>query len=280
MWLPSHTTLAAMKWSLWLTATIALVLQLSISEGLKCHTDEDSQNPDEFQEVAAICMKNTSGSELNRSDRENKRNGNNYHKNNFGNTNDNWSSGGMGQTFPGYNSETEGYGLHGSGRCTANNDGYNNNRNNMNQNNMNGMRQKPRNRNRRSAQQSEAANVDLEDIEPCAVHCIFRQMGMLGDDALPDRSAVAKVMLRGVKDTEVKDFVQEAVEDCFDQVESDRKGSKCDLSKNVALCLRQKGRENCEDWGEQEDDQQSNQNKNGNNNGNNSNNQYGNKKWN
>ncbi|XP_021917551.1 AP-4 complex subunit beta-1-like isoform X3 [Zootermopsis nevadensis] len=82
----------------------------------------------------------------------------------------------------------------------------------------------------------------LEQVEPCIIHCIFQEMRMLDDSAEPDESMVIKVMTKKIRDPEVRDFIEESVEDCFELLEMDNKRNKCEYSKNLALCLEEKGR--------------------------------------
>ncbi|KDR20661.1 hypothetical protein L798_04449 [Zootermopsis nevadensis] len=64
---------------------------------------------------------------------------------------------------------------------------------------------------------------------------------------------VIKVMTKKIRDPEVRDFIEESVEDCFELLEMDNKRNKCEYSKNLALCLEEKGRRNCDDWEDQSD---------------------------
>nr|XP_018909253.1 PREDICTED: uncharacterized protein LOC109038604 [Bemisia tabaci] len=90
----------------------------------------------------------------------------------------------------------------------------------------------------------------LEELDACVVQCIFRQMEMLTEDARPDKNSVISVMTQRIRDPELKEFIQESIEECFDIIESDAEGGKCEYSKNFAMCLEEKGRRNCEDWEE------------------------------
>ncbi|PSN33624.1 hypothetical protein C0J52_20105 [Blattella germanica] len=93
-----------------------------------------------------------------------------------------------------------------------------------------------------------SGNSPLEKVDACIVHCIFREMHMLDDSGIPDRALVTKMMIQKLRDSKVVDFVEESIDDCFELLENDDKRNSCDYTKNLALCLEEKGRRNCEDW--------------------------------
>lgn len=48
---------------------------------------------------------------------------------------------------------------------------------------------------------------------------IFISIQQLDDSAQPDRSLVLKVMTKKIRDPEVRDFIEESVDDCFELLE-------------------------------------------------------------
>ncbi|RZF38723.1 hypothetical protein LSTR_LSTR014381 [Laodelphax striatellus] len=120
----------------------------------------------------------------------------------------------------------------------------------------------------------------LEDVEPCIIHCVFQQMRMVGSSSKPDKNSVLSVMTQKIRNPELREFIQDSVNDCFEAVESEPQYQigKCDFSKKLALCLEEKGQQNCEDWDEEDEEDDNNKRKGGNNsnrypnNGNNNNN--------
>ncbi|KAJ9597212.1 hypothetical protein L9F63_011934 [Diploptera punctata] len=126
----------------------------------------------------------------------------------------------------------------------------NNNNNNRNKNNNNNNKRNEDNENSDSLLEL-TGNSGLEQVEPCLVHCIFREMHMLDEEGMPDKTLVTNVMTKKIRDSQVTDFVEESIEDCFELLDTDDKKNYCDFTKNLALCLEEKGRRNCEDWEDQ-----------------------------
>nr|SAJ59023.1 putative odorant-binding protein [Triatoma brasiliensis] len=87
----------------------------------------------------------------------------------------------------------------------------------------------------------------LEDIDACVIHCIFRQMKMVSDESYLNRNTVLNVLTRRIKDQELKAFIQEAINECFENLDPDDE-EICDYSKSFAMCLEEKGKSNCDDW--------------------------------
>ncbi|XP_075213958.1 odorant-binding protein 59a [Lycorma delicatula] len=107
------------------------------------------------------------------------------------------------------------------------------------------------NRNNTSNSSKHVTASPLEDIDPCIVHCVFRQMQMLDGDSKPDKSGIVAVMTQKIRNPELKEFIQDSIMDCFEIIESGmRADEKCEFSKQFALCLEEKGKQNCEDWDE------------------------------
>ncbi|XP_069686096.1 general odorant-binding protein 71 [Periplaneta americana] len=98
----------------------------------------------------------------------------------------------------------------------------------------------------------------LEKVDACVIYCIFHEMKMLDSSDLPDKGKVSRVMLKKVRDPQMRDFIEESVDDCFELLDSDNKRDSCEYSKNLALCLEERGRRNCDDWDDQSEAKSSN----------------------
>ncbi|GBP46502.1 General odorant-binding protein 71 [Eumeta japonica] len=69
------------------------------------------------------------------------------------------------------------------------------------------------------------------------------------ENGMPDRYMVNHVLLKDVRSEDLKDFLQESIEECFKYyITVDRNPDKCEFSKNLMMCLSEKGRSNCDDW--------------------------------
>ncbi|KOB79007.1 Odorant-binding protein 29, partial [Operophtera brumata] len=68
------------------------------------------------------------------------------------------------------------------------------------------------------------------------------------EDGMPDRYLATHVLTKDVKNEDLKDFLQESIEECFQILDNENTEDKCEFSKNLLMCLSEKGRENCDDW--------------------------------
>ncbi|KAK7872029.1 hypothetical protein R5R35_004541 [Gryllus longicercus] len=273
-----------------LFATLLACQAARHAQALKCRTEDDDQ--DEFREVARHCMSNMSnwdrpsdergGRDWRRPGRGGGGSGGGSGGGGGGNGSGNGGGGGSGGGGGGGGSSQDshyggfGYGNRDNSRYqpqkNRNNGNNNNNNNNSNRNNQshqwnrngNNNRNDKNDKNNKDSSESSLENSDLEHIEPCIVHCIFRQMQMLDEDSFPDRTGVTNIMMRNVQDSRVKDFVEQAVDECFEIIESDTISNKCESAKNLAMCLEEKGRQNCEDWDDPPDTNKQKGNKNSN----------------
>nr|UDM59896.1 putative odorant binding protein 9 [Corcyra cephalonica] len=87
-----------------------------------------------------------------------------------------------------------------------------------------------------------------EDKKACALHCFLEHLEMTGDNGKPDKYLVTHVLTKDIKNEDLRDFLQESVEECFQILENENSEEKCDFSKNLLMCLSEKGRANCDDW--------------------------------
>ncbi|XP_059052067.1 uncharacterized protein DDB_G0284459 [Achroia grisella] len=87
-----------------------------------------------------------------------------------------------------------------------------------------------------------------EESKACALHCFLEQLEMTGDDGMPDKYLVTQVLTKDIKNEDLRDFLQESIDECFQILENENSEEKCDFSKNLLMCLSEKGRANCDDW--------------------------------
>ncbi|XP_060803458.1 general odorant-binding protein 71 [Amyelois transitella] len=87
-----------------------------------------------------------------------------------------------------------------------------------------------------------------EDAKACALHCFLENLEMIGDSGMPDKYLVTHVLTKDVKNEDLRDFLQESIEECFQILENENTEDKCDFAKNLMMCLSEKGRSNCDDW--------------------------------
>ncbi|CAG4971241.1 unnamed protein product [Colias eurytheme] len=87
-----------------------------------------------------------------------------------------------------------------------------------------------------------------ESGKACAMHCFLENLQMTGDNGMPDRYYVTNVLTKDVKNEDLRDFLQESIEECFQILDNENTEDKCEFSKNLLFCLSEKGRSNCNDW--------------------------------
>uniref|UniRef100_A0AAU8BE14 Odorant-binding protein n=1 Tax=Conopomorpha sinensis TaxID=940481 RepID=A0AAU8BE14_9NEOP len=87
-----------------------------------------------------------------------------------------------------------------------------------------------------------------ESDKACALHCFMQELDMTGENGMPDKHMVLQVITKGVTNDELRDFLQETIEECFAILQNENTKDKCEFSKNLMMCLSEKGRANCDDW--------------------------------
>ncbi|XP_053609963.1 uncharacterized protein Obp59a [Plodia interpunctella] len=87
-----------------------------------------------------------------------------------------------------------------------------------------------------------------EEAKACALHCFLENLEMIGDNGMPDKYLVTHVLTKDVKNEDLRDFLQESIEECFQILDNENTEDKCEFAKNLMLCLSEKGRSNCDDW--------------------------------
>uniref|UniRef100_A0A1V1WCB4 Odorant binding protein 13 n=1 Tax=Mythimna separata TaxID=271217 RepID=A0A1V1WCB4_MYTSE len=101
----------------------------------------------------------------------------------------------------------------------------------------------------RSDEKNTTENSSKEtDNNACALHCFLENLEMTAEDGMPDRYLVTHAITKDVKDEDLRDFLQESIEECFQILDNENTEDKCEFSKNLLICLSEKGRANCDDW--------------------------------
>ncbi|XP_072949436.1 uncharacterized protein [Epargyreus clarus] len=95
---------------------------------------------------------------------------------------------------------------------------------------------------------SENNSNEDDDSKSCAVHCLLDNLQMTDENGMPDRYLVTHVITKDVKDDDLKDFLQESIEECFQILNNENSEDKCEFSKSLLMCMSEKGRANCDDW--------------------------------
>eukprot|EP00102_Acyrthosiphon_pisum_P008170 XP_003244397.1 PREDICTED: general odorant-binding protein 71 [Acyrthosiphon pisum] len=90
----------------------------------------------------------------------------------------------------------------------------------------------------------------LDKMDACTIHCVFNQLEMLNSNSRPDKYSIVNIMTNQIKDVELKEFIQDSIDECFDTLELDSHNNKCEFSKNFAVCMENKAQRNCDDWDE------------------------------
>ncbi|CAH0585554.1 unnamed protein product [Chrysodeixis includens] len=104
----------------------------------------------------------------------------------------------------------------------------------------------------RSDERNSSENNSSKESEnkPCAIHCFLENLEMTAEDGMPDRYLVTHAITKDVKNEDLRDFLQESIEECFQILDNENTEDKCEFSKSLLLCLSEKGRTNCDDWKE------------------------------
>ncbi|XP_025409414.1 probable serine/threonine-protein kinase clkA isoform X2 [Sipha flava] len=79
---------------------------------------------------------------------------------------------------------------------------------------------------------------------------ILDKMDALNSNSRPDKPSIVNIMTNQIKDVELKEFLQDSIDECFDTLELDVHNNKCEFSKNFAMCMENKAQRNCDDWDE------------------------------
>nr|AKI84377.1 OBP19 [Holotrichia parallela] len=92
---------------------------------------------------------------------------------------------------------------------------------------------------------------DLNNTEitnNCVVQCVFKQLGMIDSSGYPDHGKISESLVRGAENRELKDFLQDSTNECFQMMEQEEHVDSCYFSTQLVKCLAERGRSNCSDW--------------------------------
>uniref|UniRef100_A0AAT9TY85 Odorant-binding protein 9 n=1 Tax=Eocanthecona furcellata TaxID=696902 RepID=A0AAT9TY85_9HEMI len=225
---------------------VVYLLLLSIfitAQALRCRMEQDEESQDEFEDIVRNCLREGTDSTSHNESQDNKNKG--YSRNN----------------------QHEKLNTSGGKRGKEDDDGeeydYNeydndnsNNRDKNNQRTYSQTTQKSQGNQYQGSKQYDAKrnhgsrNIGspLESIEPCIIQCIFKQKKMLNQNGNIDKTNTMKVLTQKIRNPELKEFVEDSINECFDKIDNEKSEGKCEESKKFALCLEEKGKNNCEDW--------------------------------
>ncbi|XP_045772451.1 odorant-binding protein 59a [Maniola jurtina] len=108
----------------------------------------------------------------------------------------------------------------------------------------NGNRENDNGDGRNSSENNSSNEID----KACVLHCFMENLHMTDDRGMPDRYLVTHALTKDEKNEDLRDFLQESIEECFQILDNENTEDKCEFSKNLLTCLSEKGRANCDDW--------------------------------
>ncbi|KAG6444555.1 hypothetical protein O3G_MSEX003451 [Manduca sexta] len=100
----------------------------------------------------------------------------------------------------------------------------------------------------RNEEKNSSENNTNTDNKACALQCFLENLQMTAQDGMPDKYLVTHAITKNVKNDDLQDFLQESIDECFQILENEDSDDKCEFSKNLLLCLSEKGKANCDDW--------------------------------
>nr|AKC58533.1 odorant binding protein 12 [Anomala corpulenta] len=89
---------------------------------------------------------------------------------------------------------------------------------------------------------------NTEITDDCVIRCVLKQLGMVDPSGYPDHSKISQNLIKGAENRELKDFLQDSTDDCFQMMEQDEHMDSCSFSTQLIKCLAEKGKSNCADW--------------------------------
>ncbi|XP_031355573.1 odorant-binding protein 59a [Photinus pyralis] len=98
---------------------------------------------------------------------------------------------------------------------------------------------------RGASEEKQARNETKID---CALQCIFEALDMVNSEGYPDRGRVSQTLLKFANGREIRDFLQDSANECFDLMDKAEKMDTCEFSNRLTNCLAEKGSANCADW--------------------------------
>ncbi|XP_050294921.1 general odorant-binding protein 71 [Anthonomus grandis grandis] len=88
----------------------------------------------------------------------------------------------------------------------------------------------------------------IESNDTCVLQCVFEKLELTDSNGVPDHKKFVDALLQTVNTREVRDFIQETTDECFQNIEEDNIEDSCEYSKKLLNCMAEKGRSNCDDW--------------------------------
>ncbi|XP_072384944.1 uncharacterized protein Obp59a [Diabrotica undecimpunctata] len=90
--------------------------------------------------------------------------------------------------------------------------------------------------------------VNGDTNEACIVQCVFTNMDLVDNKGIPDHSKLLEALLKTATSRELRNFFQDTVDQCYQELNEDNKMDSCSFSSKLVKCLVEKGKENCADW--------------------------------
>ncbi|CAL1678292.1 unnamed protein product [Lasius platythorax] len=87
-----------------------------------------------------------------------------------------------------------------------------------------------------------------EREQACLIQCFFNELNIVDQRGFPKQDSIIQLMTHNLHNSEVQDFIVEAIIECFHYLGLDMKQDKCYYSQNLLTCLNEKRKERCEDW--------------------------------
>ncbi|KAM0727938.1 General odorant-binding protein 71 [Formica fusca] len=87
-----------------------------------------------------------------------------------------------------------------------------------------------------------------EREQACLIQCFFNELNIVDQKGFPNQDSIIQFMTHNLHNSELQDFIVEAIIECFHYLGFDIKQDKCYYSQNLLTCLNEKGKERCEDW--------------------------------
>ncbi|XP_076233898.1 odorant-binding protein 59a isoform X2 [Calliopsis andreniformis] len=91
------------------------------------------------------------------------------------------------------------------------------------------------------------SNNTTDREQNCIIQCFFDELNIVDHRGFPERDLVISVMSQNIQDSELKDFVEESIIECYRYLVSNKR-NKCEFSQNLLTCLAEKGQKECDDW--------------------------------
>ncbi|CAH1109941.1 unnamed protein product [Psylliodes chrysocephalus] len=91
-------------------------------------------------------------------------------------------------------------------------------------------------------------STGTDTSQNCIIHCVLNQMELADLNGLPDHSKLVERLLKDVNGRELRNFLQDTVDECYQEVNDEDNLDICSYSNKLVKCLADKGRSNCSDW--------------------------------